>query len=403
MKKFLTLALCISAIGSISAQKQIVDQASKLAGKNEKIAEARQLINQAIANPETASDARTYFTGGKIEFDAFDNSFKRQMINPQDKSVNPIEMAQQLLNGYELFIKALPLDSLPDAKGKIKPKYSKDIYNKLNGHHNDYFNAGGNFYNNKQYYPEAYNAFMIYASMPKQSYATKEMSAIPDSVLNMAYFNAGISAYAGNNLIEAAKAFRGARLNNSENPQNFIYELACWQYIANQDSTKLDQAKKQIVEIANAGYNKFGMTQPIFLNNLINSLVMDDKNQQALQTVEAALEKNPDNATLYGLLGYVNDRLGNDDASVEAYRKAASIPTVDFETLKNACKKIFKVGTQKWNNIEGAPAAKRNEIKENYFIFAKKLTDQAKALNADDNDLNYVIENIDYALETFFN
>lgn len=403
MKKILTFALCVAAAGSMSAQKQVVDQAQKLAGKNDKIAEARGLIQQAASNPETQNDARTYFVAGKIEYDAFDNSFKKQMINPNDPSVKPLEMGEQLINGYNNFMKALSLDSVPNAKGEIKPKFSKDIASRLSGHFNDYFNAGGSFYNEKKFYPEAYEAFMIYGQMPSKPYASKEVKATPDSVVNTAFFNAGISAYAGNNLEAGANAFKHARLNNSDNPQNYIYELACWQYLAGQDSTKVDRAKNEILEIAQAGHKKFGLTQPIFVNNLINSLVLDNKIDEALAEVNTLVAANPENASLYGLRGYVNDRKGDDEASVEDYKKAASLPEVDFETLKNAAKKIFKVGTQKWNNIEGATPEQRNEIKTKYFQYAKDITDKAKAMNAEDSDLQYVIENIDYALETFFN
>lgn len=403
MKKILTLALCIAAVGSVSAQKQVVDQAAKLSGKNDQISQARSLIEQAASNPETQNDARTYYVAGKIEYDAFDNAFKRQMINPNDPSINLLEMGQELLNAYNQFLKALSLDSVPNAKGEIKPKFSKDIASKINGHFNDYFNAGGTFYNEKKYYPEAYESFMIYGNLPAQSFASKEVKATPDSVVNTAFFNAGISAYAGNNLEAGANAFKHARLNNSDNVQNYIYELACWQYLANQDSTKVDQAKQQILEIAKTGHQKFGIAQPIFVNNLINSLVLDEKIDEALAEVTALINENPDNAALYGLRGYVNDRKGDDDASVNDYKKAASFPDVDFETLKNASKKIFKVGTQKWNNIEGATPEQRNEIKNNYFQFAKDITDRAKAMNSEDSDLQYVIENIDYALETFFN
>jgi tetratricopeptide repeat protein len=403
MKKILTFALCLAAAGSLSAQKQVVDQANKLAGKNDKIAEARELIGQAAANPETQNDARTYFVAGKIEYDAFDNSFKKQMINPKDPSVKPLEMGEQLLNGYNQFLKAMSLDSVPNAKGEIKPKFSKDIASKINGHFNDYFNAGGTFYNEKKFYPEAYEAFMIYGNMPKQSFASKEVKSTPDSVVNTAFFNAGISAYAGNNLEAGANAFKHARLNNSDNYQNYVYEIACWQYLAGQDSTKVDKAKSEIMEIAEAGHKKFGISQPLFINNLINSLVLDNQIDKALQEVNTLVAENPDNASLYGLRGYVNDRKGDDEASVADYKKAASLPGVDFETLKNAAKKIFKVGTQKWNNIEGATPEQRNAIKTEYFQYAKDITDKAKGMNADDSDLNYVIENIDYALETFFN
>lgn len=402
MKKILTIALCFAAIGSISAQKQVVDQAAKLSGKTDKIAEARDLIKQAASNPETQNDARTYYVAGKIEFDAFDDGFKKQMINPKDKSINPVAMGEQLINGYNQFIKALSLDSVPNAKGEIKPKYSKDIASKINGHYNDFFNAGGTFYNEKKYYPEAYDAFMIYGELPAKSFADKSVKSTPDSVVNTAFFNAGLSAYAGNNLEASAKAFRSARLNNSDNNQNYVYEIACWQYLAQQDSTKTDQAKAQIKEIAQAGFDKFGMAEPLFLNNLVNSYVLDNQLDKAIAVIDKLLIDNPNAASLYGLRGYINDRKGDDDASVADYKKAVGIENVDFETLKNAAKKIFKVGTQKWNNIEGATPEQRNDIKVNYFQFAKGITDKAKALNTD-SDLDYVIENIDYALETFFN
>lgn len=402
MKKILTIALCFAAIGSISAQKQVVDQAAKLSGKTDKIADARDLIKQAASNPETQNDARTYYVAGKIEFDAFDDGFKKQMINPKDKSINPVAMGEQLINGYNQFIKALSLDSVPNAKGEIKPKFSKDIASKINGHYNDFFNAGGTFYNEKKYYPEAYDAFMIYGELPAKSFADKTVKSTPDSVVNTAFFNAGLSAYAGNNLEASAKAFRSARLNNSDNNQNYVYEIACWQYLAQQDSTKTDQAKAQIKEIAQAGFDKFGMAEPLFLNNLINSYVLDNQLDKAIAVIDKLLIDNPNAASLYGLRGYINDRKGDDDASVADYKKAVAIENVDFETLKNAAKKIFKVGTQKWNNIEGATPEQRNDIKVNYFQFAKGITDKAKALNTD-SDLDYVIENIDYALETFFN
>ena len=65
MKKILTMALCLTAVGSMSAQKDAVDQAAKLSGKIDKISDARALINQAVSNPETANDVRTYYVAGK--------------------------------------------------------------------------------------------------------------------------------------------------------------------------------------------------------------------------------------------------------------------------------------------------------------------------------------------------
>ncbi len=402
MKKILTCALCLAAVGSMSAQKANVDEAKKLSGKADKLTEARALIQAAASNPETANDVMTYYIGGKLEFDAYDNAIKKQMINPNDASIDPMAMAEQLVNGYNMYVKALPLDSVPNAKGEVKPKYSKDMVKALNGHFNDYFNAGGTFYNAKKYYPEAYQAFMIYGDLPSQPFADKSLKAIPDSVLSTSYFNAGLSAYAGNALPESAAAFKKGRLVGSDNPQNYIYELACWQFMAQNDSTLADEAKRQIEEIAMAGFEKFGMNQPIFLNNLVNSLVQEGRADDAVALVNKQLANTPDNASLYGLRGYVYDRLDKTDESVADYRKAASFENADFDTLKNASKKIFKTGTEKWNLIEGNAPEARNDIKVNYFEAARDIANRAKAMNANDSDLDYVLENITYALETYF-
>ena len=356
MKRILTLALCATVAGGMFAQKAVVDQAAKLKGKADKIAEARSLIEQASKNPETANDVRTYYVGGKNEFDLYDNARTKQMINPQDKSIDPMAMAEQLINGYNMYVRALPLDSVPDEKGKIKTKHSKEIIAAFNNHFNDFFNAGGTFYNAKKFYPEAYQAFMIYGMMPQQPYAAKVVKEVPDSVINTAFFNAGLSAYAGNALPEAANAFKQGRLNNSDNPQNYIYELACWQYMVNNDSTIENQAKKEIEEIALAGFKKFGTEPMIFVNNIVNSYILENRAQEALNLVEGQLKNEPENAALYGLLGYIYDRMDNDEQSIANYMKAASFANTDYETLKNAAKKLLKTGTEKLNATEDRAA-----------------------------------------------
>lgn len=403
MKKFITLAMCLLAVGSVSAQKQVVDQVGKMSGKIDKLPEARAMINEAMSNPETMNDARTYYMAGKIEFDAYDSALKKQMINPQDPDVKPLEMSQQIINGYNQFIKALPLDSIPNEKGQVKPRFSKDMINKINGYFNDYFTAGGLFYNSQMYYPQAYDAFMIYGEIPSLPFADKNVKAVPDSMINSAFFNAGISAYAGNETEASARAFKKARLNGTDNPQNYIYEIACWQYLQQKDSTKTEQAKNEIREIAEDGYKKFGMSQPLFINNIVNAMIMDGAMDKALALVTEEIGNNPDNAALYGLRGYVNDRMDRDDESVADYKKAAALPEVDIETLKNAVKKLYRVGAKKLEALDPKNAAEKAGIKTEYFEAAKNLSNVIKEKNPNDADMDYIIENIDYALETYFN
>ncbi len=406
MNRFLTIALCIAAAGTMSAQKANVDQAAKLAGKTDQIQQARELIQQAMQNPETQNDAKTYYTAGKIEFDAYDKATSAKMINPNDNSVSDVDMAIELINGYNAFMKALPLDSLPNEKGQVKPKYSKDIVNKIAGHANDFFTAGANFFNEKKYYPEAYEAFMIYGDLPATGMLGKMAALVDQQQIATSYFNAGLAAYQGDQLEKASEAFKKARNAGYDQPEAYIYEIACWQTVAQRDDSRVNEAQEKILDVAKAGNEKFGLEQPLFINNMINSLVMDGKIDDALAQLNDVIAANPDNANLYGLRGYVYDRADKSDLSVEDYRKAASLPSVDFETLKNASKKIFRVGTEKWNEIEGASAeatAARQDIKTNYFEAAKAIANQAESMNPGDSDIQNVLESINYALETYFN
>lgn len=404
MKKLMTLMLCLGATTGLFAQTAVVKQAEKLSGKQDQLGEARNLINQAMQNPETKDQAYTYYVAGKIELDAYDNGYKLKMINPNDASAQPDVLGGELLGAYNYFLKALPLDSLPNEKGQVKPKYSKDIYNKIKGHQSDFYEVGAEYYNNKNFGP-AYDAFVIYAGLPV-NFGLNDTSVISPQQVANAYFNAGIAANQAGNYEDSANAFKAARLNGYEQPEATIYEIASWQTIGQNDESRLSEVQANIMTAAQAGIDKFGIENPIFLNNLINSMVSDNQTDAAIAKLNDLIAQNPDSSNLYGLRGYVYDRLEKDDLSEADYRKGASLPNADFETLKNASNKLYRVGTSKLNNIEGTAAdsnAARDDVKNNYFLVAKQYAEQANQLQPGDSYIQNILDSIDYALTTFFN
>lgn len=399
MKKVLSLTLCGLAVLTAGAQKATVDQAKKLAGKTDKIEEARSLIQQALQDPETANQALTYYTAGKIEWDAFDKNAATQMVNPDN--VNPIEMANQLLNGYNYFLQVFPLDQIPNEKGEVKPKYTKELQKKIAEKEPNFFDAGANYYGAQMYYPQAYQAFMIYGDMPDLEVLGNHKPVVADTVRATSYFNAGISAWSANQVEDAAQAFRKAWLNNYPHAEAYIYEIACWQNLEQNDSTRENEARDKIFEVAQAGYNKFGMDQPVFLNNMVNSMLNANRQNDAVEVVNQAIQTYPDRANLYGLRAFIYDRMGNEEASEADYRKAASMPDVDYETMLNAVKKMLRVGQEKWNEIElGDPEArtKKQYVRDNYFTVAKQYGEKARTLSNDTSDIDYLMESIDYQL-----
>ncbi len=406
MKKVLTLAVCFLTVCSGAyAQKKTVDAAQKLVGNVAKVDEARALIAEAMANPETAQDARTYYVAGLIEEGVFDNGYKRLALNRNDESVDQNAMYDAVIKSYNYFLQALPLDQQPNEKGQVKPKYTKDMANKISAHQGDYFDAGSVYFNNKKFYPEAFDAFMLYGNLPEMKELGKATPQIPDSVRAMAYFNAGLGAYFGNDVEKSAEAFALARKYKYPKPEAYSYAIACYQNMAQRDSTKVNFAAEKIFEVAKDGYATFGMQEPIFLSNVINTLTFDKKYDEAIAMLDKEVAENSENASLYSLLGFVYDRKGDELKAEENYRKVAALPTAQFDDLKRAARKLATIGTEKYNLIEGnSPEAKekRQEVKTRYFEEALRIAEQADKMKPNDPGVENIIESMQYNLETFF-
>lgn len=384
---------------SAGAQKATVEQAKKLSGKTDKIEEARSLIKEAIANPETSDDALTYYTAGKIEWDAYDKEAAKALLNPDQ--VNPVDMADELLNGYGYYLKVFPLDQVPNEKGEVKLKYTKELQKKIADKHQDFWNAAINYYNAGKHYPEAYEAFLIHAEMPDLEVLGKQAPQMADTVRGQSYVNAANMAFSTGHYDEAAAAYRKTHENNYGDSKVYLYEIASWESIQKNDEARADEASQKIFAISKEGFEKYGMEQPLFLNSMISSLVDEEKTADAIALANEALQKYPDEAFIYGLRGYANDRAGNDEASEADYRKAASMDNADYETLRLAARKLLRMGQNKWNEIDlGDPEilSKKDAVRQNYLVPAKAIAEKARTLAEDPSQIDAVIEDIDYIM-----
>lgn len=399
MKKLIALAFCGLAVMSVSAQVENLKAAKKLVGKADKIEEVRSLLQQAKNDPTTANDPETYFIAGDAEFKALENMQLAAALDP--KKADAMKMADWALRGYKEMMAVLPMDSTPDAKGQIKPKFSGKAIDRINKHINDYPNAGSDYYNAKMY-PEAYEAFMVYGTFPKSPYANKGTQAIPDTMINKNLYFAGLSAYAANDVPGAIKAFSLARKNNSDELQNYIYEIACWQNLMRTDTTTRDAATAALEEISYDGLAKFGNTNPAFISNLVDIKTGQGKFDDAMKIVEDQIAKEGKTASLLSLEAFISNRQGNTDDAVAKYREAASMADADFDVLKRAAALLYKVGVAKNNELNPADKAGKDQVKAEYFQVAMDAIEKAKTLNPKDSDIAQMEDAISYILETYF-
>lgn len=363
-----------------------------MAGKVDKIEQARELINQAISNPETANDPNTYFTAGMIEWKSFDK-LRAPMMITGDNNLPPA-MAEMMLRGYNYFAKALSMN--PD------PKMEKQIRSEISGHEWDMYLSGLQKYNDKEYYPGAYEGFYYAADIPVTT-GMQGMQQIPDSTRGVSYYYAGLSANAGNQLDKALDAFNKAVALDVKEPNAFIGQIACWENMAKQDTTKVEQAQAAAMEIAKNAYAHFGMQNPWFLSKIIDLYVGAEQYQAALDFISAELQKYPNSAYLTNLRGWVKGRQGDDEGYVKDYMAAAEMPDASAAILVDAANAMCRWAQAINGNLRGeaGDAAVQAELVKTYLLPAQSYIEKAKGMNPDEaltKKIARVTDDIDYQL-----
>src|SRR5665647_914548 len=129
MKKLiLSLFLVISFTFSYAQKSNVSKAKNKALMESPDFAGAREAIKLAIQDSTTKNDANTYYIAGLIGYKENDALYQKALLNqPFDKDVK----GQAILESYDYLLKSAKLDSLPNEKGKIKPRFTKDIKAKL--------------------------------------------------------------------------------------------------------------------------------------------------------------------------------------------------------------------------------------------------------------------------------
>ncbi len=140
MKKLLLLACGLVISGAAFAQEQVLKEAERMlkveVPDHDKVA---SMLQGAMSDPATASNVKTWYLAGKNGFQTWQTGYEQYMQgNQPDKQ----KMSKALVDGYSYLLKALPMDTIVDPKGKVKTKYSKDIVKMIAGNASAFHDAG---------------------------------------------------------------------------------------------------------------------------------------------------------------------------------------------------------------------------------------------------------------------
>lgn len=379
----LTVALCVAASASF-AQKKVVNEAQSIAkGSNADFGEARTLIKGALENPETKDDAKTWYVAGFIEDQQFNAERAKQILGQQP---NEPVMYEALYGILPYFQKAYELDQLPNEKGKVKPKYTKDIKSILSANHVYLFN-GGAYYFDKQEYKKAYDFFNQYVEISELPMFAGTQTAEKDSTFMTVQFYAAAAASLAKDSRLAIAALERAK--NTPYRQYDVYQYLCYEYgeaRTAQDSVMLEKTFEEGMQVF--------PDSAFFLNNLINTYIYSNRNEKALEMLNVAIQKNPNDANLYNVMGRVYETGLKDYANAEknfliALEKDPNLT----DALSNIGRIYYNQGVNKLSEANMINDSKKyqEELSMAKDLFKKALPYYKKAHEAEPEKMDNMI------------
>ena len=317
MKKIiLSLFLVISFTFSYAQKANVRKAKDKALMENPDFAGAREAIKLALVDSTTKNLADTWYVAGLIGYKENDVLYQKAILNmPFDAEVK----GKAILESYKYFLEAAKLDQLPDEKGKVKLKVTKDIKPKLKEYYSTQQNLiayGANLFEKKNY-EGAIKAFETFLEIPKLAMMNNEIPV--DSTYNMIKYYTAIAATNAKNHEKAVVLFED--LKDKKYETMAVYQLLYEEYVNLKDTVHYVKTLKE-------GFEKFP-TDAWFLQNLINYFIYSGKTPEALIYLKTAIEREPNMAQYRYVKGNLDESLGNFDAALASFDKAIELePTM---------------------------------------------------------------------------
>lgn len=392
MKKLIlaTAGILMGAL-VLPAQQQVVKSAERLVKEGATPAKVLEAITPAFSDPATAKDANTYFIPGKAFFDEYDQLLGLQQFNKLPEG-GEAAMVDDLLQGYGLFMKALPLDTVVDAKGKVKTKHSKKIISTLAGHMSDYDRVAIIAFNLPEY-NKAYDAWQVYIDMAQNPAITSKLPQVPaDSVIGKMYYNMGVAAYQAGNMENALKSFTGSVRHDNKTKDAYDNAIQC---AANLNNNEL------AFELSREAETLFGKEDPKYQVFMINYYLNNKEFDKAFTAIDQAIANNPGNAQFYVVKGILYDNDSKADEARKMFEKALELEPENAFALYNMGRSICEEAYRVSDAAPTTPVESEKYYNEKIVPLFKKAADYLERswnINSENPDVLNYLENVYYNL-----
>jgi tetratricopeptide (TPR) repeat protein len=388
MKKIIFLLTALLLIGgsSFAQKKNVAKASSKIVSDPQDTKGAKDAILLALKDSTTRNDAKTWFVAGDVYKAVYD---EQQKIEWTQKKGDKALMANSTENALKAYLVADSLDNLPNAKGKIAPKFHAKIVEKVKGLQRG-FTEGGSYYYEQKDYKNALKFFDVYINyqyIPQmQGFGLEKDTLIP-----LITYYCGLCATQAELPAVAVKYYEKVKDNMDS---KWIYARLCDDYSQLKDTVNM-------IRMFKAGAQKFPQ-ESYYVRSLINYYINQNKMDEALSWINAAIDLDPKGAVLWNVKGRILETSNLEEAK-KCYQQSIDLDPNFAEALGNMGRIYYNKAVEDLARINAIRDDKKYKIEKaklkTSFQTPLPYFEKAYQLNPDERDYVIALRGIYYNLD----
>ena len=335
-------------------------------------------MKQVISNPLVQTDPFVWYVSA---------SAKKAVIDAENrKRAEGAPCNESLLYGYTYELghelaNCEKYDNLPDAKGKVAPKYSEFIITAYAQEFGQFYNAGAYFYGNEDY-AKSYDLFKMFIEAADKLYKAGMMEEDKVNVPVAAY-NMTLSAMQLQDYEKVLSHVDIAMANEQMAPSAFRYKAVAHLELGD-TATWLNDCMEGAKKFPDDAY---------FYQSLIQYYDSRNENEKLNALADELIASDTSNPFFVYLKGYIAHQKQDTDAAIEWYEKTLEVDS-NYESALNNLSRCYLFKAQEYATAQSSTKvtdkkklAKDKEILNGYYKKALPLLEKLRQLQPEKYEL----------------
>lgn len=297
---------------AITEAKKIVKEAKKnVDSENPNFFQAQKLIEGAMQNEYIKDWDQTWVTAANIYYTLFKNEHSKTIMIGQ--KYDTLGMYTNLCKWIDCAVIADSIQQIPDSKGKTKNEVRKNIVPDIVGYSDNLFVGGSNYLKDGNY-EKAFWLFDRYLSLVDIDILTEPMNQDNGFNENRSKFSF-YTAYAALNMKDWENCIKYAKMALDDETNGVsAMQLICVSYEGLGDTVKWIESLKE-------GLMKYP-TEESYYSSLLRYYSEKNDMQELERFAREMIEKDPQRATNYYVLGFISQQNKDYDKAIENFKLA---------------------------------------------------------------------------------